>query len=119
MVTLKYATISAAIDPSLKDHSQQIIINAFTGCNIRVINFRGLNIDFKVVKVPIFLLRYLSHCETDNLYPYELGSVYSALSNQNSSTCLNANAENVKLPPEQVAISYVAQTLSDSFHLNS
>ncbi len=117
--TIKYSSISATINPSLKNHSQQIVINAFAGCNIRVINFRGLNIDFKVVKEPILLLRYLSHCETDNLYPYELGSVYSVLRKQNSSTCLNANTENVKLPPKQVAISYVAQTLSDSFHLSS
>lgn len=55
---------------SLETPKQQLaILNAFTGCNIRVMNFKGLNIDFKVIVEPIMLIRYLFKSETDKIVP--------------------------------------------------
>lgn len=95
------------------------IINPFTGCNIRVINFRGLNIDFQVLRSAILLLRYLCQCDPGHLYPFEMGPKYSKLKSRNSCVCLNKKTVKSVIPPEKLGISYVAQTFTQSFQLNS
>lgn len=110
----------ASLDTSLENPKQQTaILNAFGGCNIRVMNFKGLSIDFKIAKQPFILIRYLTHCKTDNTYPYELGSTYSDLESQNSSSCSKGNNTQVNLPPDQVASNYVWETRTESFQLTS
>lgn len=49
-------------------------LNAFPDCLTRVINFNGLNIDFRIISHPIVLLRYFTFIGVDNLYPFELKS---------------------------------------------
>ncbi len=119
--TFSYSFTFASLQTSRQDHflPQIGIINAFTGCNIRVINFRGVNIDFQVVKEPIILLRYFSYHETKKLYPFELGSACTTKISRNLSSCLNFTTEKPKLPPDQIAQNYVSQTLSESFQLQS
>lgn len=114
-----YLTI-ASVDTSLETSEQQnAILNAFTGCNIRVINFNGLNIGLEIVKEPFMLIRYLTHCKTDRIYPFELGSTYSELKLPNSSSCSDGKTDEVNLPPDSVANTFVSQTLTESFQLTS
>ncbi len=102
---------------SLNDpiRKQLTIINAFTGCNVRVINFKGSTIDFELIQIPVILLRYISYCGQEHLYPFELGPEYSALKIHNLSNCPYVTTENLKLPSDQL----VTQSLTDSFQLTS
>ncbi len=111
----------STVDPSPKHliHQQNGILNAFTGCIIRVINFERPNIIVQLVKEPVLLLRYLSYCHTNYLYPFELGSTYSVLGRHNASTCDKFSASKFKLPPYQVTYNFVTRTLSESFQLKS
>ncbi len=110
----------AQLDTPLKSPLQQIsIVNAFVSCNIRVTNFKGLNVDFQKVNEPLLLIRYLSHCQKQLVFPIELGSAYPELNRQNSSTCNNYKVIQAILPSDEIAIKYVAQTLSESFQLKS
>ncbi len=99
--------------------SEIAIVNAFAGCHIRVINFRGVTFDFRIVREPIFLIRYLSPCSDCYLYPFELGAVYPVLKSPNESAVDNINTSEVNWPPDQIPISYSAQTLTESFQLKS
>lgn len=118
VLQLKNCFIFAKLNTSQDLSRQMGIINAFNGCNIRVINFRGLNIDFQVLRSPILLLRYLCQCEPGHLYPFEMGSKYSELKSGNSSVCLNEKTVKSMIPPEELGISYVAQTFTQSFQPN-
>ncbi len=55
------------------------IINAFTSCSIRVLNFKWYNIDFEIVKAPMIIIRYFSCFTTDRLFPFELRHAHLAL----------------------------------------
>ncbi len=113
-----YFTSSASV--KIKSFSHQTsIINAFRGCNIHVINFEGLDVDFEVLVEPIILLRYVSFCNATLLFPIEIRILESSPYKNNISTCDNAKIKRSKLPPEQIANEYVSQTLTESFQLKS
>ncbi len=115
-VNIRNYSAFAIFDAPLKKPLQQLaILNAFAGCNIRLINFRGLNVDFEVVKEPILLIRYLSPFRGGLLYPFELGSDYPKL----KSAAHNRKPGHANYPRTQKANSYMGQTLSESFHLRS
>ncbi len=110
----------AKLDTPIKSPLPEIaIVNAFTSCNIRVINFRGLNFDFQIVNEPVLLIRYLSHCKKTLLYPFELGLAYPALNGLISSTCLNFKTDQPNLPSRELAIEYVVQTFKESYRMGS
>ncbi len=120
VICLRKYSVFATFDTSLKVREKQItVVNAFRGCRIRVINFRGLAINFQLVNEPIMLIRYSSTCINKRLYPFELGSAYPALNWQNLSTCQDTTADYVKLPSRKVATKYVANTLSDKFQIKT
>ncbi len=52
--------------------NQISLINAFSGCSIQVINFHGIDINFKRVYQPLILLRYFSFPRETWLYPIEM-----------------------------------------------
>ncbi len=51
------------------------IVNIFSDCNINVINFCGIDIDFSIFNTPIVFLRYFSFEQNSLQFPYELSPV--------------------------------------------
>lgn len=98
---------------------QTTTFNIFTGCNIHVIAFRGLAIDFEVIKIPIILLRYFSYCKQNQLFPIELLSANSRRNMYILSTCRSMKTDKTKLLAAKIANKFVSQTLPESFQLTS
>lgn len=89
-VTSTYYTIAI---PDVQQNAisyQTSMIKIFPNCTICVINFRGLNLDFQVLKEPALLLRYIPSVNELDLFRFELASKYLKSNTKNWSTLHNA-----------------------------
>lgn len=100
-----------ANDPMDLKNDDNIIANTFSDCMIHIINFRGLNVNFTVLKTPIVLLRYVSFLNNFFIYPIEMFP-------KTTSTLLQSGTTNKSLSIYQ-GVKYVSNISSIYFKLGN
>lgn len=85
---------------SFYSRQQTSILNTFPGCNIPLIYFRGIDIDFHVLNASI-ILRYISLYNSIRLFPIELLSANPVIKIYNLSFCQSVKTDKANLPSEK------------------